>query len=119
MRLQPSSLSDFTARPVIFDLCGDVRGLDIIDLGAGEGYCARVLASQGAAKVVGVELSSEMVATAKSLQGVGDDVIEYKCGTVTALDFLTYLLTLRWVFSSITTCTFKIYTSLFKRSTVF
>ena len=86
VRQQPSSLSDFTARPVIFDLCGDVRGLDIIDLGAGEGYCARVLASQGAAKVVGVELSSEMVATAKSLQGVGDDVIEYKCGTVTELE---------------------------------
>ena len=36
VRQQPSSLSDFTARPVIFDLCGDVRGLDIIDLGAGE-----------------------------------------------------------------------------------
>lgn len=60
-RRAPSSLSDFTGRPPLFELCGDVRGADVLDLGAGEGYCSRELAARGAASVTGLELSAEMV----------------------------------------------------------
>ena len=64
-RKAPSSLSDFTGRPAVFEMCGEVSGLDILDLGAGEGYCSRELAARGARSVTGVELSEQMVITAR------------------------------------------------------
>ena len=85
-RREPNSLSDFTARPRLFDLCGDVKGKLIIDLGAGEGYCARVMASRGAKEIHGIELSEEMVALAKKQQ-TADDGISYQTGNVVDLPF--------------------------------
>lgn len=61
-RAQPVSLSDFTGRPAVFEMCGDVSGKSILDLGCGEGYCARILAGRGASRIVGLELSAEMIA---------------------------------------------------------
>ena len=83
-RKEPNSLSDYTARPRVFDLCGDVRGMQVIDLGAGEGYCAREIALRGAARITGIELSEKMVALAKQQQA-DDDIIQYHVGDVTAL----------------------------------
>lgn len=84
-RREPSSLSDFTGRPPVFDLCGDVTSLDIIDLGSGEGYCSRELAGRGAGSVVGVELSDEMVQIAKRQEDELKQGITYRQGDVTAL----------------------------------
>lgn len=85
-RREPNSLSDFTARPRVFELCGDVNGLDIIDLGAGEGYCARILAEKGARSIQGVELSEQMVTLARQ-QLNDNDTIQYHCGNVVELEF--------------------------------
>ena len=85
-RRKPNSLSDFTARPRIFELCGDVSGKDIIDLGAGEGYCARVLAEKGARSIHGVELSEQMVTLARE-QMLDESTIQYHCGNVVKLGF--------------------------------
>ena len=41
VRREPLCLSDFTARPKIFAMCEPVQGLRILDIGCGEGYCAR------------------------------------------------------------------------------
>ena len=61
-RNAPNSLSDFTARPYIFKQCGDLTNLDILDIGCGEGYCARILKTQNNARsVVGIDLSQEMI----------------------------------------------------------
>lgn len=84
-RREPSSLSDFTGRPAVFDLCGDVDGLDVIDLGCGEGYCSRELAGRGAASVRGVELSQEMVDLAISQEQELGQGITYRQGDVAAL----------------------------------
>lgn len=84
-RRAPSSLSDFTGRPPVFELCGDVRGLAIIDLGCGEGYCARELAGRGAGHVQGVELSAEMVELAQAQERELGQGIAYRQGDVTAL----------------------------------
>lgn len=65
-RREPSSLSDFTGRPAVFDLCGPLEGVDVIDLGCGEGYCTRELVRRGARSVTGVELSEKMVELARS-----------------------------------------------------
>ena len=57
VRKEPSCLSDFTARPAVFDLCEPVKDAIILDLGCGEGYCARELMGRGARKVIGVDIS--------------------------------------------------------------
>lgn len=87
-RREPNSLSDFTGRPRVFELCGDVTGKSIVDLGCGEGYCARVLASMGAARIEGIELSEAMVdlaMTQHKANGTQEDAIRYTCGDVTEL----------------------------------
>ena len=44
VRQEPILLSDYSARPRVLELCGDVQGMDILDLGCGEGYVGRQLA---------------------------------------------------------------------------
>ncbi|MEO1428583.1 MAG: class I SAM-dependent methyltransferase [Cyanobacteria bacterium J06633_8] len=64
IRGEPSSLSDFTARPFILEMCEPVEGMQILDLGCGEGYCSRELSRRNAAKVYGIDLSERMIAAA-------------------------------------------------------
>ncbi len=77
LRLKPSSLSDFTARPLVFDACGDVTGRSILDIGCGEGYCARELKNRGASDYLGIDLSTEMIAAARSQEAIDQYGIEY------------------------------------------
>jgi SAM-dependent methyltransferase len=60
-RNAPISLSDFTARPFVLKLCEPYHGARVLDLGCGEGYCARQLKSAGAGEVLGIDLSSGMI----------------------------------------------------------
>ena len=78
VRQEPILLSDYSARPRVLELCGDVQGMDILDLGCGEGYVGRQLAERGAASVSGYDVSSGMIAAAK------------KVGSAQGLDHLTY-----------------------------
>ncbi|MFB2980394.1 EF-hand domain-containing protein [Microseira sp. BLCC-F43] len=66
VRKEPSCLSDFTARPAIFELCEPVKDAVILDLGCGEGYCARELMRRGASKVIGVDISANSIAAAQA-----------------------------------------------------
>lgn len=86
VRKAPSILSDFTGRPPVFALCGDVKGLKIIDLGCGEGYGARVLKGMGADVIDGIDISAKMVEGAKAQLG-HDDTMRFAQGDVTALPF--------------------------------
>jgi toxoflavin synthase len=63
-RKQPSSVSDFTARPAVLALCQPIAGKRVLDLGCGEGYCARQLRAAGAGRVLGVDISSSMIESA-------------------------------------------------------
>ncbi|HCS27794.1 MAG TPA: class I SAM-dependent methyltransferase [Spongiibacteraceae bacterium] len=65
LRLAPSSLSDFTARPLVFEACGNVAGRSVLDIGCGEGYCARELKRRGAGDYLGVDLSEQMIQAAQ------------------------------------------------------
>ena len=86
IRRVPVSLSDFTGRPAVFDLIGDVKGFNIADFGCGEGYCARYLINAGAAHIDGVDISSKMVeAAAAAVQG--DERASFIHGTVTETPF--------------------------------
>ncbi|KAL7545854.1 hypothetical protein ACHAWF_009203 [Thalassiosira exigua] len=69
-RTEPCCLSDFTGRPVVFDMLKEVLGEGesdklVLDVGCGEGYCARKVIELGATKVIGTDISKEMIHGAK------------------------------------------------------
>jgi len=66
-RRQPSSLSDYTARPQVMALCEPLAGKDVLDLGCGEGYCSRMLSGYGA-RVLGLDVSERMIALAREAE---------------------------------------------------
>ena len=86
-RREPNSLSDFTGRPAVFKLCGDVSGLEILDIGCGEGYCSRALKAMGASQVEGIDISPEMIELAKQQELNNPMGINYLTGDVTCLAY--------------------------------
>ncbi|KAL7498766.1 hypothetical protein ACHAWT_008776 [Skeletonema menzelii] len=85
VRTEPRCLSDFTGRPVVFGMLEDVikrqdgsdsKGSVVLDIGCGEGYCARKVIDMGASKVIGSDISKEMIACALNTAG-GDDRFKY------------------------------------------
>lgn len=83
VRKEPSCLSDFTARPAIFDLCEPVKDALILDLGCGEGYCSRELMRRGASKVIGVDISESSIAAANEEEKKQPLGINYLTGNST------------------------------------
>jgi ubiquinone/menaquinone biosynthesis C-methylase UbiE len=51
--------------PVLWQLTGDVRGMDVLDVGCGTGYLSRKLKDRGA-DVTGIDLSEEMIRIAQA-----------------------------------------------------
>ncbi|NKC00888.1 MAG: methyltransferase domain-containing protein [Pseudomonadales bacterium] len=86
-RREPNSLSDFTGRPPVFDLCGDVQGIDILDIGCGEGYCARILKDMGASQIDGLDISEEMIELAKRQDQQAGHGSRFRVGNVEELPF--------------------------------
>jgi len=84
-RLTPTSLSDFTARPAVLDMCRPWDGLRVLDLGCGEGYCARKLRQGAAAEVLGIDVSSGMIEAAKREEARQPLGIRYAVGDATDL----------------------------------
>jgi 2-polyprenyl-3-methyl-5-hydroxy-6-metoxy-1,4-benzoquinol methylase len=85
IRGEPISLSDFTARPFVLELCEPISGLRVLDIGCGEGYCSRELRRRGAAQVHGIDLSQSMIEAA-TLQETKDALgISYEVGCATNL----------------------------------
>lgn len=65
--------------------CGDVRGLQVIDSGCGEGRFCRMLIERGAAHALGVDLCAPMIDAARELASGAD---EYRADDVQDLSFL-------------------------------
>jgi len=55
---------------------GDLSGRTVLDVGCGTGFYSRQFARQGAERILGVDLSEEMIAVARSVP----DEIEYLVG---------------------------------------
>jgi len=85
-RLAPSSLSDFTARPQVFEACGELSSRSVLDIGCGEGYCARELKRRGAGDYLGVDLSPRMIGIARQQEEKDQFGIEYRACNV--VDFI-------------------------------
>ncbi len=88
VRQEPTILSDFTARPPTLDFCGNLTGKRVLDLGCGEGYCARQLKERGAASVLGIDISPEMVERAQLQERQFPLGIQYHAGSATDLKAL-------------------------------
>ena len=84
-RNEPILLSDFTARPFLLKWCEPVKGLDVLDLGCGEGYFARQLKQRGAGKIRGIDVSKEMVKAAAERELREKLGIDYFAGDATDL----------------------------------
>jgi len=55
---------DLYSLPAFLGFIGDIHGKKVLDVGCGEGYNSRIFARQGA-KVVGVDISKEMIQLAQ------------------------------------------------------
>ena len=75
-------------RYTLLRLAGNVAGKAVIDLACGEGYYTRALRRQGAARVVGVDLSRGMIELAEAEEARRPLGVEYRVGDVRALDVL-------------------------------
>jgi SAM-dependent methyltransferase len=84
-RHQPSSLSDYTARPQVMALCEPLAGKLVLDLGCGEGYCSRMLSQRGA-HVVGLDLSERMIALAREAESAEPLGIRYDVADAVSAD---------------------------------
>ena len=52
-------------RPAVVDLCGDVRGQSVLDLGCGPGFYAEALLAGGAHEITGLDSSPTMIELAR------------------------------------------------------
>jgi len=85
--------------PAHVALCGDVRGLRVLDLGCGSGYFAREMAKCGAT-VTGVDISPRMLAYARRIEGDCPLGVRYAEGDAARLaDFVE-----RRAFDVVTSC---------------
>lgn len=71
----------------LMELAGDLNGKAVVDIACGEGFYTRLIRQQGAARVVGVDLSEGMVALARKQETENPLGIEYMVGDGRALDF--------------------------------
>ncbi len=70
----------------LFTLLGDVRGTRVLDLACGDGIYSRRLRERGAARVVGVDLSSGMIDMARSEETARPLGIDYHVSSAQDLD---------------------------------
>ena len=64
----------------LMQLVGDPAGQSVIDIACGEGYYSRMLRHRGAARVLGVDLSEQMIALARNAEAEQRLGIDYRVG---------------------------------------
>jgi ubiquinone/menaquinone biosynthesis C-methylase UbiE len=69
-----------------FKLLPELSGRSIVDLACGEGIYTRKLMRRGAAKVVGVDISTEMIARARQAEASAPIGVEYVLSDVATVD---------------------------------
>ncbi len=71
--------------PGFLAMVGDVRGKSVLDLASGTGFYSREFKRRGAAKVLGVDISGEMVAVAREMEDRSPLGVRYEVGDVSEL----------------------------------
>jgi len=86
VRTEPVLLSDYTARPFVLDAAAPFEGKRVLDLGCGEGYVSRQLATQAPARLLSVDISSGMIDLARAAEEAAPLGIDYRVASATELD---------------------------------
>lgn len=86
LRKNDLSANELIEIPQLFELIGDVTNLSILDLGCGTGKHDRKLIEMGAKKVIGIDLSNNMINEA--IKNSNSDKIEYKIMSMNDIDQL-------------------------------
>ncbi len=81
-RSKETPLRRYVEAWTFFNLIGDVSGKSVLDLGCGEGFYTRELKRRGAARVVGVDISTAMIELAEQQESEHALGIEYLCSDV-------------------------------------
>lgn len=66
-------------------MCGEVEGMQVLDVGCGAGYFARQMARRGA-RVIGIDISPNMIEQAERHEAREPLGIEYRVGDATDID---------------------------------
>ena len=88
VRGEAISLSDFTARPIVLEMCEPLVQANVLDLGCGEGYCSRELKRRGASQVYGIDLSHGMIQAAQQQDKIDNFGIQYESCCATDLSHI-------------------------------
>lgn len=78
----------FCCDPSFLKAIGNPEGLKVLDYGCGEGYFSRLMRSAGASKVVGFDISEEMIKLAKAKERQENQNIEYLVSNAVDLPIL-------------------------------
>ena len=81
-------LRRYVELPSVYQILGDVTGLSVLDLACGTGYYAKELRRRGATRVVGVDLSEDMIRATRSQEAAEPLGVEYFVGDAGALEHL-------------------------------
>lgn len=77
-----SPLRTYIEAHTFLGLIGDVRGKRVLDLACGEGFYTRQLRQLGAVRVVGVDISPQMIELAREQERRESMGVEYVCADV-------------------------------------
>lgn len=78
-------LAQYGEVPSFLGMVGDVRGKSVLDLASGTGFYSREFKRRGAAEVLGVDISGEMVAAARAFEERDPLGVRYEVGDVSEL----------------------------------
>ncbi|MFE5678438.1 class I SAM-dependent methyltransferase [Streptomyces erythrochromogenes] len=78
-------LEQYVVVPSFLALVGNVRGKSVIDLASGTGFYSREFRRRGAAEVLGIDISGEMIAVAEQLEEADPLGVRYEVGDVAEL----------------------------------
>jgi len=81
-RTRESPVRRYIESWTLWQMLGEVDGLDVLDLGCGEGFYARQLKQAGARQVTGVDASAAMIGLAREQEAAAPLGIEYHCHEV-------------------------------------
>ncbi|MGK5629512.1 class I SAM-dependent methyltransferase [Streptomyces sp. URMC 123] len=78
-------LAQYVEVPGFLAMVGDVRGKSVLDLASGTGFYSRQFKRRGATDVLGIDISSEMVAAARKFEERDPLGVRYEVGDVSDL----------------------------------
>ncbi|MFD3805954.1 class I SAM-dependent methyltransferase [Streptomyces sp. NPDC058611] len=78
-------LEQYAVVPSFLAMVGDVSGASVLDLASGTGFYSREFMRRGAAEVLGIDISGEMVAVAQQLEEHEPLGVRYEVGDASEL----------------------------------